>query len=80
MLYREVQAHHRANTSLAHFDLMQSTRVTFEAALGIEDLQALVGMTPMRYRAARSLLDPEPVTEMTQVTFDFWIDVFEKHP
>ena len=79
MLYREVQEHHRADTSLAHFELMQSTRVTFEAALGIEDLQELVGMTPIRYRASRSLPESMCATEKTQVTCDFWIDLFEKH-
>jgi 23S rRNA (guanine745-N1)-methyltransferase len=78
MMYREVQAHDRASTNLSRFDLKQSNRVTFGAALSVEDLQALVGMTPMRYRATKTLAEAVCDAEITQVTFDFWIDVFEK--
>ena len=80
MMYREVQAHDRASTHLSHFDLQQSKRVTFGAALPIEDLQALVGMTPMRYRVTKSLAEAVCDAEITEVTFDFWIDLFEKQP
>ncbi len=79
LLYREVQAHDRADIDLTYFDLQRSTRVTFSAALGIEDLQELVGMTPMRYRARKSLAETVCDSDITRVTFDFWIDVFEKH-
>jgi len=79
MMYREVREHRRADTILTHFMLRQSTRVTFAAELSIEDQKDLVGMTPMRYRGTRSLTNEAHATEMTHVTFDFWIDVFEKH-
>ncbi len=78
-MYREVQEHRRANTSLAHFVLIRSTRVTFGKELSIEDQKDLVGMTPMRYRISKSHAKDACATKMTHVTFDFWIDVFEKH-
>jgi len=79
MMYREVLEHRRANTSLAHFVLTQSTRVTFGKELSVEDQKDLVGMTPMRYRITKTLAKGACATEMSHVTFDFWIDVFEKH-
>ena len=46
--------------------------------MSVEDQKDLVGMTPMRYRITKSLARGACATEMFHVTFDFWIDVFEK--
>ncbi len=72
------RAHGRARLDCEGFAHRLAHRVTFEMCLDVDAIGNLLAMTPMRYRAKRSLANAGPIPDGITVTADFWIDLFKK--